>query len=67
MVFAIAAGTLVLMLTGAAVLLATASDHRLAELRSQGPHMKRVGGVVLIIVGLWFMYLAMANPTYLLP
>ncbi len=55
------------MLTGAAVLMATASDHRIAELRNQGPHMKRVGGVVLIIVGLWFMYLAMANPTYLLP
>lgn len=28
--------------------------------------MKRIGGVVLIVIGLWFAYLAAANPTYLL-
>lgn len=29
--------------------------------------MKRIGGVILIVVGTWFAYLALANPTYLLP
>lgn len=29
--------------------------------------MKRVGGVLLIAIGLWFLFLAAANPTYLLP
>ena len=65
--FAIAATTLVLMLTGPAILLARVSEHRLADIRNQGPHVKRVGGVLLITIGLWFAYLAAANPTYLLP
>lgn len=65
--FAIAAATLVLMLTGAAMVLATVSDRRLDDLRTKGPPMKRLGGVLLIVVGLWFLYLAVANPTYLLP
>ena len=29
--------------------------------------MKRVGGAILIVVSIWFAYLALANPTYLLP
>ena len=49
------------------MVLATVSDRRLDDLRTKGPPMKRLGGVLLIIVGLWFLYLAMANPTYLLP
>ena len=57
----------VLMLTSSAIVLATLSEGRLAEIRSQGPHVKRVAGVVLITIGLWFAYLAAANPTYLLP
>jgi len=64
--FTIAAAALALMLTAAAVLLTSVSDRRRDDLRTQGPHMKRVGGVLLIIVGLWFVYLAVANPTYLL-
>lgn len=65
--FAIAAIALVLMLIGAAIILATVSDRALTEIRTQGPHVKRVTGVVLIAIGLWFTYLAAANPTYLLP
>ena len=64
---AIAATTLVLMLTSTAMLLATASERRLAAIRTQGAHVKRVAGVLLITIGLWFAYLALANPTYLLP
>jgi hypothetical protein len=29
--------------------------------------MKRIGGAVLLVVGTWFAYLAITNPTYLLP
>lgn len=65
--FTIAATTLILMLTSTAMLLATASERRLADIRNQGVHVKRVAGVLLITIGLWFTYLAIANPTYLLP
>lgn len=66
-VFAIAAGSLVVMLTGSAAVLAGVSDRRLGDLSGQGPHMKRIGGILLIAIGLWFLFLAVANPTYLLP
>lgn len=65
--FAIAATTLVLMLTGTAIILVTASEGRLADVRTHGPQVKRVAGLILITIGLWFAYLAAANPTYLLP
>ena len=65
--FAIAAATLVLTLTVAAVLLATVSDRRIADIGAQSTNVKRTAGVLLIIIGLWFTYLAVANPTYLLP
>ena len=65
--FAIAAATLVLTLATASLALASISDRQLAEVRTQGPHMKRIGGAVLLVVGTWFAYLAIANPTYLLP
>jgi cytochrome c biogenesis protein CcdA len=64
--FAIASATLVLTLAGASIVLANVSDRRLTDLRSQGPYMKRIGGSVLVAVGVWFGYLAITNPTYLL-
>jgi len=66
-VFGIAAATLVLTLTGAAVTLANVSVARVHELRTAGPEVKRFGGVLLVVIGLWFFYLSIANPTYLLP
>ena len=54
------------MLTTAAIVLATVSERRLADIRTQGPHVKRVAGALLITIGLWFAYLAATNPTYLL-
>ena len=65
--FAIAATTLVLVLTTTAILLATASERRLADIRRQGAHVKQVAGALLMAIGLWFAYLALANPIYLLP
>ena len=65
--FAIAAATLVLLLVGASVALATASERRVEAVKRQGPHVKRVGGVLLVTIGLWFAFLAVANPIYLLP
>ena len=55
------------MLTGTAIVLATVSERSFADVKAQGPHVKRVGGVLLVAIGLWFAYLAAANPTYLLP
>ncbi len=66
MAFGVAAATLVFVLVGSALVVATVSERRLDDLRVQGPHVKRVGGVLLIIIGLWFIYLTAANPAYLL-
>jgi cytochrome c biogenesis protein CcdA len=65
--FTIAATTLVLTLAIASLALASISDRQLAEVRTQGPYVKRIGGFILIVVGAWFAYLAITNPTYLLP
>ena len=64
--FSIAAVSLVLTLSIASIALTTASNHQLSVIRTQAPYMKRVGGTVLVMVGTWFAYLALANPTYLL-
>lgn len=67
MAFAVAAGALTLTLAGLAVVASTLSLPGLQQIGSQGPLIKRVGGVVLVAIGIWFAYLAIANPTYLLP
>ncbi len=53
------------MLTIGAITLAVVSDRRITDLKAQGPHVKRLGGTPLIVIGLWFVFLAVANPTYL--
>ncbi|MDH3753143.1 MAG: hypothetical protein OEU32_04650 [Acidimicrobiia bacterium] len=65
--FAIAATTLVLTLAAAATVVSTISDDSIQELRTRGPRVKQLGGALLILIGSWFAYLALANPTYLLP
>jgi cytochrome c biogenesis protein CcdA len=65
--FAVAAVTLTLTLAGLAVTASTMTDHGLQQMRTQGPRIKRTGGILLIAIGTWFAYLAAANPTYLLP
>jgi hypothetical protein len=65
--FGIAAAMFVTMLTVGAVTLTIVSDRRIIDLKAQGPHVKRLGGLLLLAVGLWFLFLAVANPTYLLP
>lgn len=67
MAFAVAAVTLTLTLAGLAVTASTMTDHGLQQMRTQGPRIKRTGGILLIAIGTWFAYLAAANPTYLLP
>jgi hypothetical protein len=57
----------VLTLVGGSIAMATISERRLDDLRTQSAHMKRLGGLVLITIGLWFAYLAAANPTYIIP
>jgi len=65
--FATAAVTLVVMLIAGAVLMAGVSDSRFRDVRRQGPRVKRVGGVMLLSLGAWFGFLAVADPIYLLP
>lgn len=67
MAFTVAAGTLTLTLAGLALVASTLSRHGLQHIGTQGPLIKRVGGVMLVAIGIWFAYLAIANPTYLLP
>ena len=67
MAFAVAAGALALTLAGLALAASTLTRRGLQQIARQGPLIKRTGGVVLIAIGIWFAYLAIANPTYLLP
>ena len=63
MAFVIAAASLVATLMIAALILTTVSDRRLGEIRTSGPQVKPLAGALLIVVGAWFAYLAIANPT----
>ena len=65
--FGVAAITTVVTLLGLSLAVATISPHRVRELRKVGPRLKRFGGFVLIVLGLWFGYLAFGNPRFLLP
>lgn len=65
--FTVAATATITTLTVAAITLAAVSQRRLADIGTHGSHVKRVTGAILIAIGLWFAYLAAANPTYLLP
>lgn len=67
MAFAVAAGALTLTLAGLALGASTLPWRGLQQMATQGPAVKRTGGVALIAIGVWFAYLAIANPTYLLP
>ncbi|RMH82936.1 MAG: hypothetical protein D6683_02630 [Actinomyces sp.] len=65
--FAVAAATLTLTLAGLALAASVLTDHAVRRLRTQAPRIKRTGGFLLIAIGLWFVYLAAASPTYVLP
>lgn len=44
---------IVLLLFGLAIAIGLAQDEFIAKLRAEAPQVKRWGGVILIIVGLW--------------
>lgn len=67
MVFSVAATTLTITLAALALAASRLTDYGLQRLRSHGPRMKQTGGVLVIAIGIWFAYLAVANPAYLLP
>lgn len=49
---------------GLAVAIGTAQERLVATLRAAAPQVKRWGGVILIIVGLWFLALAAWAETF---
>jgi hypothetical protein len=52
-----AAATLVFLLFGAALVTAGARGSALARMRAGAPAVKRWGGYVLLLVGVWFVAL----------
>jgi TRAP-type C4-dicarboxylate transport system permease large subunit len=57
MSFVFAAAVLVVLAFGAAVTVAVAQERVADRLTAAAPSMKRWGGVLLVVVGLWFVVL----------
>ena len=59
-----AALVFVALLVAAAVTVTTVTSATLKPLRMTGPAVRRLGGIVLVVVGLWFVVLAvLPSPT----
>lgn len=55
--FAVAAGAIILLAFGSAFGVAAAQERFAERLNSAAPTMKRWGGIVLVVVGAWFVAL----------
>lgn len=53
MAFGVAGIVIVLLIFGLAFAIGMAKSEFVARLRTSGPRVKRWGGIILIIVGLW--------------
>lgn len=51
--FGVAGLVIVLLIFGLALVIGTAQDQFIAKLRAEAPRVKRWGGVILMVVGLW--------------
>jgi TRAP-type C4-dicarboxylate transport system permease large subunit len=60
----VAAGVLVVLAFAAAVTVAVAQERVAGRLTAAAPSMKRWGGVVLVVVGLWFVALGLFAQTF---
>lgn len=56
--FANAAVTMVLLIFGLALAIATAQERLVATLQARAAEVKRWGGWILLLVGAWFLVLA---------
>ncbi|MGH2682420.1 MAG: hypothetical protein ACRDIX_04215 [Actinomycetota bacterium] len=62
--FVVAAAVLVVLAFGAAVTVAMAQERVANRLTEAAPSMKRWGGVVLVVVGLWFVAVGVFAETF---
>ncbi len=62
--FVVAAGALVVLAFAAAVTVAVAQERVATRLMAAAPAMKRWGGFVLVVVGLWFVALGLFAETF---
>lgn len=62
--FVVAAGVLVILAFAAAVTAGVAQDRLATRLTAAAPSMKRWGGVLLVVVGLWFVVLGLFAETF---
>jgi TRAP-type C4-dicarboxylate transport system permease large subunit len=62
--FVVAAVVLVVLAFAAAVAVAVAQERVATRLTAAAPTMKRWGGVVLMVVGLWFVALGLFAETF---
>jgi len=56
--FATAGLVIVLLLFGLALAVGTAQDALVEAIRARGPQAKHWGGAILVLVGVWFLILA---------
>jgi uncharacterized membrane protein YecN with MAPEG domain len=56
--FVVASGTILLLIAAAAVLTASGQKQYLTRLRSAGPSVKTWSAYILLVVGIWFVALA---------
>jgi hypothetical protein len=64
MAFAVAGVVIILLMLGLAGAIGTAQERLVATLRAGTTQIKRWGGVILILVGIWFIILAIWAETF---
>ena len=62
--FAVAAAVLVVLAFGASAAVAVVQEAVASRLTAAAPSMKRWGGIVLVVVGLWFVALGLFAETF---
>ena len=62
--FAVAAGAIILLAFASAFGVAAAQERFAERLQSAAPTMKRWGGIVLVLVGAWFVALGVFAETF---
>lgn len=64
MAYAVAATAIVLLALGAAFVVSWAKEETVARLQAGAPTVKRWGGIVLVVLGAWFVALGIFAHTF---
>ena len=56
--FAVAAVTIVILMFGLAIVIGTAQVRTVSKMRTSPQQVKRLGGTILILVGIWLVILS---------